>query len=391
MKIISTVWNLFDVNKKEWAVSRNGGSIMIHDICEYIGRKEESYVYTGNMETGDGTFGHIHVLGNGKYLPETRDDMARWQLALQKRFKEILREMRPDFVLVQGLGEFSINCINACNKVGVAYAMVDHLYIGKGKDAYTDEASRRIEQATFCMDGLRVIAVGEAMGTAIRRDYQNLRSVSVIPNGTGYKGEYTKGRIFVKYKRDDKKVLLCSGSLHPRKNQRQIVRAFQLLPDDVKKNTVVLFCGKDSIKTPTKEILLYDIKKAHLEEKLLYIGTFSTEEMKQVYSVADGLIMASLSEGLSLVALEMMTYGKPVIMFEDNETAGDINDGKAVVFAKDHSDQALADAITEWYEHEWDEDYIKEYVSYYSMERVADDYINYCRNHMKNVRDEAGE
>ncbi len=89
--------------------------------------------------------------------------------------------------------------------------------------------------------------------------------------------------------------------------------------------------------------------------------------------------MPSLSEGLSLVATEMLSYGKPVIMFSDNETAGDINDPKVAVLAKDHSDQALADAIVEWYERDWDEKYIKEYSRYYSMERVADDYIAYCR------------
>ena len=104
------------------------------------------------------------------------------------------------------------------------------------------------------------------------------------------------------------------------------------------------------------------------------------DEMKKVYSVADALIMPSLSEGLSLVALEMLTYGKPVIMFADNETAGDVNDSKVVVLAQDHSDQSLAAAIMEWYDRDWDDTYIKKYSNYYSMERVADEYIEYCNN-----------
>ena len=93
--------------------------------------------------------------------------------------------------------------------------------------------------------------------------------------------------------------------------------------------------------------------------------------------------MSALCEGLSLVALEMLRFGKPVIMFSDNETAEDVNDDKAVVFAKDHSDQALANAIEEWYNRKWDDVYIRNYSDYFSMERVADDYIRYCEIHEK--------
>ena len=36
-----------------------------------------------------------------------------------------------------------------------------------------------------------------------------------------------------KYHLHGKKVLLCVGTIHERKNQRQIVRAFRLLPQDL--------------------------------------------------------------------------------------------------------------------------------------------------------------
>ena len=113
------------------------------------------------------------------------------------------------------------------------------------------------------------------------------------------------------------------------------------------------------------------------------MGECDRAEMEKLYTVADGLIFPSLLEGLSLVALEIMTYGKPIIMFSDNETAVDISNPEVVVLAKDHSDQALADAIRKWYETDWNMNTIKEYSHQFSMERVAQNYVSYCEKRIE--------
>ena len=157
------------------------------------------------------------------------------------------------------------------------------------------------------------------------------------------------------------------------------MRAFSLLPEKLKRNIEIVFCGKESVKYPILKKMKEEIKKNKLDDDVTYIGTKPRHDMPKVYSGADGLALPSLHEGLSLAVLEMLQYGKPVIMFADNETAYDINDSKVAILVKEHTDQALARAIVEWYEKDWDEDYIKSYSEYYTMERVADDYISYCR------------
>ncbi len=383
MKVLTTVWALFDDNIQTLNVSRNGGAIMIYNICEYMGRKVDSYVFVGSRAISESEYNHIHITDNSRYLPDDRSDIVLWQQALQKRFEEILEELQPDYVLVQGGGDFSSYCISTCRKKRVPFSFVDHLYMGKAGEDYTDPKTTEWENKEFSDPTLRIIAVGTAMKRNILRDYPELKDVCAIPNGTPYHGEVCSGSLAEKYSLDGKKVLLCSGSLQPRKNQLQLVRAFAMLPESYKRSIRVLFCGKDSARFPTKDLLLSAIKDSNLEDMMFYIGTYPMDEMKKVYSVADALIMPSLSEGLSLVALEMLTYGKPVIMFADNETAGDVYDCKVAVLARDHSDQSLADAIMEWYDRDWDDTYITEYSNYFSMERVADDYIEYCDRHME--------
>ena len=99
--------------------------------------------------------------------------------------------------------------------------------------------------------------------------------------------------------------------------------------------------------------------------------------MKKYYSIANGLIMPSFAEGLSIAALEMLAYGQPIIMFSDSECVDDLNDANICVLANKRTNADLARAIEEWYFREWDTEYIKNYSQYFSMERVTKDYLEY--------------
>ena len=379
MIILSTVWNLFDSTAQELNVSRNGASIMVYNICDYIGQREKSYVFVGNRAVTNTKYNHVEVLDNNRYLPENRRDIEMWQKGLSVRFGEILEEYKPNYVLIHTGGTFSLNCIKICIERKQKFSFVNHLYFGQNNFRYNDEESLRWEEEVFGNYDIPIVTVGLSMKEGILRDYPNLNDVVSISNGTSYHGEIVENNFRKKYNIEEKKVLICSGSFQPRKNQIQLINAFKLLPNNIKEKIVILFCGKDSERIPTKDNFIKEISANGFDKSLIYIGTYSSEDMKKVYSIADGLVMPSLSEGLSLVALEMLTYGKPVIMFSDNETAGDVNNPNVAVLAKDHLDQTLADAIVEWFNRDWDEGYIKSYSEYFCMERVADEYIEYCR------------
>lgn len=80
--------------------------------------------------------------------------------------------------------------------------------------------------------------------------------------------------------------------------------------------------------------------------------------------------------------LEAIAYGLPIIMFSDSECADDLNDKKVVCFSVDRSDQSLANAIIEWFENDWDHNYIVQYSKCFSMENVAMNYIDYYKRHI---------
>ncbi len=364
MRILTVAWSIFSKTDFGFEIARNGGAIMISDIAEYIGRKEEAYLFQGAISLNDMQYGHIEVLGNSEYVlgERTKDNIDVWQRSLSKCFEELLINNSFDYILIQGGGEFCFNCVNICRRLKRPFSFVCHLL---NKDGI------------FLVDDLKVIMVGSKMKEDLLSKCPNIeeKNVSVILNGVPRNASDE----FLDRKKKNKKTLLCSASLQPRKNQIQLVRAFSLLPEKLKRNIEIVFCGKESVKYPILKKMKEEIKKNKLDDNVTYIGTKPRHDMPKVYSGADGLALPSLHEGLSLAVLEMLQYGKPVIMFADNETAYDINDSKVAILVKEHTDQALARAIVEWYEKDWDEDYIKSYSEYYTMERVADDYISYCR------------
>ena len=134
--------------------------------------------------------------------------------------------------------------------------------------------------------------------------------------------------------------------------------------------------GNDRLKGALSEAIC----QSENQKNLIYAGAVSSEEMKEYYSIADGLIMPSFAEGLSIAALEMIAYGKPIIMFSDSECVDDLNDPKISVLAKERTNAGLAKAIEKWYFQEWDTEYIKKFSDYFSMERVTEDYLTYYKN-----------
>ena len=381
MKILTVTWKIFDAVNGNYVIHPNGGAVMISDICEYIGRKEESFLFQGSDRIPNMHYGHISVLGNDKILsePRTSDNIEEWQFKLKDEFRRIVREYSFDFVFFHGTGNFVFNCIKICKDETVPFAVVMH---GNFMTPAAHDTKEHIDVTSriLSVPGVNVITVshGSALEFLQQCSYLSPRQMTVIVNGIP---NYTDNELTVRRKQDsdDRKTLLCSGTLSIRKNQIQLVRAFSLLPLSLRNKIQLVLCGKDSKIRPMLDNIHNEITRLGLEENISYIGTIPKTDMPGLYNTVDGLVSPSLMEGLSLVVLEAIQHGKPAIMFADNETASDVNSPDATILVKEHSDQALADAIVEWYERDWDQVKIKEYSKNFTIERVADEYIAYAK------------
>lgn len=382
MKILSMAWTIYDSRLPEFCDNYTGGGLAIKNICEYIGRKQESYLFIGQRKLPEMELGNIHIVGTDCYPDVESDNLDANEKRLRTMtyaFESAVDKIAPDIVNFHGIGILMQRCIKICVRKNIPYVYTDHLFI-EAKPAFIGyDANIELQKNIYSIPGIHVIAVSSGMKKKILRDFPQIpaESIRVIKNGTDFVATRKEERdLFQKYNLESKKVLLCVGTINYRKNQCQIVKAFQLLPPSLQDKIRVIFCGKDKMDGRLQE----SVADAGLQNNLIYVGVVSSDEMKKYYSIADGLIMPSYAEGLSIAALEAIVYGLPVIMFSDSECAEDLADEKVVCFAKERSDKCFAEAIEEWYRKEWDRKYIVDYAKYFTMERVADEYIEYYRN-----------
>jgi glycosyltransferase involved in cell wall biosynthesis len=117
-----------------------------------------------------------------------------------------------------------------------------------------------------------------------------------------------KARYFI---RD--RFILTSSAIEHRKNPEQLICAFTLLPQSVRKTAQLVLIGKCT-HPDYKTVLLALAKQSGLgDDDLLFTGHVSDEDMVRLYAACDVFVFPSFHEGFGLPALEAMACGAPTI------------------------------------------------------------------------------
>lgn len=380
MKILFYAWTIYDERLDEMPIKPNGGSIAIKNICEHVGRKCEVYLFLGRNKMHYKKLGNINIVDTfhfQDYIDRELDQNECRLRTMLNAFEGIVNEIRPDIINFHGGGELTRRCLMKCIQMNWTYTFTDHLYIGLEKKVPGYDLSVEWEKQVLKMPGIKITTVSSDMKKNILRDYPEIKEndVKVILNGTDFVYEKCDCDLKEQYHLEGKKILLCVGSILERKNQIQLVNAFRKLKEEVRRNLAVIFCGNDKM----EGALQTEIKKYHLEKSMIYAGVVPNSDIKKYYSIADGYILPSIVEGLSLTMLEAMVFGLPLIMFHDLEGASDLADEQVVQFIYGKTDQDMADAITQWSDKIWNHEYIRKFANYFTMERVAEDYLEYYK------------
>jgi glycosyltransferase involved in cell wall biosynthesis len=99
-----------------------------------------------------------------------------------------------------------------------------------------------------------------------------------------------------------------AGSLSPRKNMLNLIRAFTMIQDSIPHS--IYFTGGDSwLDTEVHDL----ITENHLQERIIKLGYISEEDLVMMYNLADCYLYPSLYEGFGLPILEAQACGCPVI------------------------------------------------------------------------------
>lgn len=214
-----------------------------------------------------------------------------------------------------------------------------------------------------------VIAVCQALKEAMVQLEAPAEKISVIPNGVDTQKFF---RVDKKQSRErlglpEAKIILSVGRLEPVKGFALLVKAFQkLLVDEEKKAVRLVIVGEGSERAKLERL----IATLHLHERVRLVGARPHDELKQWYSAADCLCLASEREGWPNVVLEALACGTPVIATKIWGIP-EIITSDALGILTERNEEALAQALARALNTAWNKAALVQYGRARTWERVA--------------------
>ena len=200
-------------------------------------------------------------------------------------------------------------------------AYTNHSYIWHGDwDRIAGDIRKKYFQEVYCMRHADRVYVLNGNTEKNIREHLGIPGERIVRTDNGVNteryrplSEKEKELAREKYSLKGKKVFLQVGSVCDRKNQ---LGALQLLEPVLKKNRDAVFVYAGGlISGEYQDSILAFAASRGLEDQVRYLGELEPGEgLNELYNTAEALVFPSRAEGFSLVILEAMSAGVPVLI-----------------------------------------------------------------------------
>ncbi len=192
----------------------------------------------------------------------------------------------------------------------------------------------------------RIIATTEREKEALIRHYDAApERIGVVPCGVNLSLFQPMDKERAKHRLGfgDDKVILFVGRLEPLKGLDQLLQAMTYLPHSQRPRLVII--GGDEHSQPEMERLKRLSRYLQIQESVTFSGLVSQEYLPCYYGAADVSVVPSYYESFSLVALESLACGTPVVATDVGNIKNIIRNGETGYVIRDNNPRLLADKI----------------------------------------------
>ena len=398
MKVLFVTPYIYAPEFEEHSKNNSGFGIMVYDIADAVGKKGNEVLVSTHAFGPKCICNGFSITENsllknlihGKYrgIFKFNAKLKKSNVALKSRIRYLyyylnlgcieylIKTEKPDVVHIHGCDIIIDDLIKICKQNHIAFVVTLHGLL-QGV-AFAGEYQRFCECELIRNSAKKNIPI-TVIGTKIKERFlseyygaDSNENVTVITNGIDVTYKEKTFKLHEKLGvSESTRIILSVGSLCKRKNQIQTVRAFSLLPPEIKDNSILVLVGSIHEGYP---MILAEIEKLGLNDKVFYIGAIPRDELKNYYSAADITVTASITEGFGLPIIEGFVYGVPCVTFADLDAIPDIFDESAMLLCRERSDKSLAEAINQALNTQWDKDKIKSHAEKYSLEAMAQKY-----------------
>lgn len=396
MKVLIIASSIYDKDLFAKRRAITGLEIMVRDILDGVSTNIDCSMFATNLNSCGKVMGGIKLLPNNfvafykiarqrgissfiHYYKKCRGLSCWERINLAKSaflFEHYVSIIRPDIVNLHDLNDWNTFFVNNVGLDKVKVLLTDHLYIGNKDRTYGYGQLRKNEETIFAQvrEEFFVSFVSNGMRERFLQDYPQFppNHAYCVVNGT--KTELRELSLVKKPKIYDqftnKKFLLCIGGFTARKNQKAIIDAVKLMNENERNSLCIVFIGAGcNLK------INFILKKEDVSDVIVNVETVNPTEMASYYYFCDGTITTSLNESFGLTIIEGFCYGKPAVLFDDIDSFNDIYDKDVCVPIREHSPEAVKDAILAIASRRWDPNYITSYVKKFDLSRVQKEYL----------------
>ena len=296
-----------------------------------------------------------------------------------------INKIKPDIVSIRGIGFITRPFILACNRCDVKYVVSLHGAISLSDTAKASKNEQEMERRLFrdAAEGkerITVIASGirERVLNSIGLDWSKVlhpENISVVNNGVDLaKQSFNEEELQVLRNhygiQPNDTVLVSAGTICERKNQLQILRAFHLLPEEIKSKAKLLFLGKGEL----YDVLITEIEKLKEQERVFACGYIPISEVQKYFAISHVNVIASIDEGFGRAFVEGFLLGIPAVTFADLDAVDDLFDECAMVKVENRTDSDLCQGYLDAIEKKWDGETIRVHAKKFSVNNMVSNY-----------------
>ena len=250
-----------------------------------------------------------------------------YSVCLAKKLKKILKNTNEKIILHfhnQYNMFFFLKLVPKKLRKKAITAYTVHSYIWHGEwENIKDTINKRYFQELFCLEFSDIVFLlnEKTFHNVSEHTNINKEKIKLINNGVNTETYFPfcyseKDKAKEKYNLCGKTVFIQVGSVCERKNQKY---SLELLMPLMKDHKDIVFCYAGGIISQDYQDSIIDYARSNgVYDQVFYFGEISPGKvLNEIYNVADAMIFPSKAEGFSLVIVEAMSAGVPVVVNKD--------------------------------------------------------------------------
>lgn len=261
-----------------------------------------------STEEQDGVI--VHRLPSHRYpLVDQFRICLPWEIA--RRISRILDQVQPDVVHIQGHFLITRLLSTRANAAGIPLVATNHFMPENLVELVRiPQRTRDLVSRAAWRDAARVLGRGQVVTAPTPRAVELLASAAGLPGGIAISCGIDAPKYAQAANRAPARTVpnvLFVGRLDQEKRVDELIRAFAQLPGDLPARLEIV--GDGSHREDWKNLA----EKMGVADRTVFHGFISEDDLLAAYGRCDVFVMPGVAELQSLVTLESMAAGKPVI------------------------------------------------------------------------------